>query len=190
MWYGGGDSISVGAKFAYKGSIGYATSPDGVTWTKFVDNPVLVAGSLGEWDEFQVIIPEVIYEGSTYHMWYNGLNNNFFPFRIGYAVDSTTITSVRELKSDIPTVFALEQNYPNPFNPTTKISFSIPKDDFVILKIYDMLGREVQTLVNEFQIANTYSVNFDASNLSNGVYFYRLQIGQDFVEAKKMLLIK
>ncbi len=190
MWYGGGDSSNVGTPFSYDGSIGYATSSDGVTWTKFVDNPVLVAGSLGTWEEFKVLIPEVIYEGSTYHMWYNGLNNNFFPFRIGYAVDSTTITSVRELKSDIPTVFALEQNYPNPFNPTTKISFSIPKDDFVILKIYDMLGREVQTLVNEFQEADTYSINFDASEFSSGIYFYKLQVGNNFVETKKMVFLR
>ena len=92
MWYGGGDSINVGTPFTYDGSIGYSSSPDGVTWTKFVDNPVLVAGSLGTWDEFKVLIPEVIYEDSTYHMWYNGLNNNSFPFRIGYAVDSRTTT--------------------------------------------------------------------------------------------------
>jgi len=105
------------------------------------------------------------------------------------SVETTTV-SVESSMDIAPKNFALSQNYPNPFNPSTIILYSISKSDFVTLIIYDILGREIQTLVNEFQIANTYSVNFDASNLSNGVYFYRLQIGQDFVEAKKMLLIK
>jgi len=105
------------------------------------------------------------------------------------SVEATTV-SVESSIDIAPKNFALSQNYPNPFNPSTIISYSISKSDFVTLTIYDIIGRKIQTLVGEFQKANTYSVNFDASKLSNGVYFYRLQIGRDFVETKKMLLIK
>ncbi len=85
--------------------------------------------------------------------------------------------------------YQLMQNYPNPFNPGTMISYSIPNSGFVTLKVYDMLGREVRTLVNEFQSAKTYSISFDAIDLSSGIYLYKLQAG-DFLEAKKMILIK
>jgi len=90
----------------------------------------------------------------------------------------------------VPRTSQLQQNYPNPFNSSTKIAYSIPNSYFVILKIYDMLGKEVQTLVNEFQNVGTYSYNLDASKLSSGIYFYSLQVGNDFVETKKMLLMK
>ncbi len=88
-----------------------------------------------------------------------------------------------------PATFALEQNYPNPFNPSTNISYSIPNNSFVTLKVYDMLGNEVATLVNEDKEAGNYQVTFDASALSNGVYFYRLQ-ANGFDITKKMILMK
>ncbi len=91
---------------------------------------------------------------------------------------------------DLPIKFTLFQNHPNPFNPRTTISYSIPISGFVELKIYTMLGREIQTVVNELQQAGSYSFDFDASNLSNGVYFYRLKMGNRFSETKKMLYIK
>ena len=94
-----------------------------------------------------------------------------------------------ESESGIVKSYQLMQNYPNPFNPETKISYSIPNQGFVTLKVYDMLGREVRTLVNEFQSAKTYTVGFDASDLSSGVYLYKLQSG-DFSASKKMILIK
>ncbi len=86
--------------------------------------------------------------------------------------------------------FELCQNYPNPFNPSTEISYSVPKSDFVALKIYDMLGREIQTLVSDFQKAGIYSVKFDARKLSSGIYFYRLQAGENLMKIKRMLLIR
>lgn len=89
----------------------------------------------------------------------------------------------------IPTKLVLEQNYPNPFNPTTSIKFSIPKQEFVNLKVYDILGKEITTLVNEVKSAGNYEVNFNASNLPSGTYFYRIQSG-NYVETKKMILIK
>ena len=81
------------------------------------------------------------------------------------------------------------QNYPNPFNPTTKVQFSIPGVQYVTLKIFDMLGREVETLVNEKLSPGTYSVDWNASTCSSGVYFYTLNTG-DFRETKRMVLVR
>jgi hypothetical protein len=88
-----------------------------------------------------------------------------------------------------PLTFQLEQNYPNPFNPSTKINYQIKQMDFVSLKVYDVLGNEVGTLVNENKVAGNYELNFDASSLSSGIYFYKLQAGS-FVETKKMILMR
>jgi len=85
--------------------------------------------------------------------------------------------------------FSLSQNYPNPFNPVTKINFALPKQGFVTLKIYDVLGREVRTLVNEIKSAGNFSVDFNASEFSSGVYFYRLE-SNEFSDIKRMLLVK
>ena len=89
----------------------------------------------------------------------------------------------------IPFAFSLEQNYPNPFNPVTSIQYSIGNTQFVTLKVYDVLGKEIATLVNEEKSAGNYEVNFDASNIPSGVYFYHLQ-SDSFVKTKKMVMIK
>ena len=88
-----------------------------------------------------------------------------------------------------PLAFQLEQNYPNPFNPSTKISYSIPQEGDVTLKIYDVLGNEVATLVNEEKPAGVYEVEFNAGNLSSGIYLYKLTAG-NFIQTRKMILIK
>ena len=85
--------------------------------------------------------------------------------------------------------YALEQNYPNPFNPNTTIRYQLPKDGFLTLKIYDILGNEITTLVNENKTKGRYEVNFNASSLASGVYLYKLQIG-DFINTKKMIFLK
>jgi Secretion system C-terminal sorting domain len=95
-----------------------------------------------------------------------------------------------ELNSVSSNEYKLDQNYPNPFNPSTLISYTIPDDGDVTIKIYDGLGREINTLVNKFHKAGVYSINFDASKLSSGVYFYRMEIGNKFNSVKKMILIK
>jgi len=106
-------------------------------------------------------------------------------------------SNIIEVDAGAPKVFALEQNYPNPFNPTTVISYQLPVASEVSLKVYDVLGREVMTLVNGRQEAGAYNFNFNASNLSSGVYFYRLQASatngassSNFVSTKKMMLVK
>ena len=92
-------------------------------------------------------------------------------------------------KENFPLDFDLSQNYPNPFNPTTKIEYSLPSKEYVILKIYDIMGNEISVLVNEQKEAGKYQTNFDASALTSGVYIYSLQAG-NFYQSHKMLLIK
>jgi Secretion system C-terminal sorting domain/Starch binding domain len=98
-------------------------------------------------------------------------------------------TGVKELNTSTPIKYTLEQNYPNPFNPSTKINFSLHNDEMVSLKIYNILGQVVVTLVNQQMKQGSYSYDFNASRLSSGVYFYRLQAGS-FTSVKKMLLLK
>ena len=98
-------------------------------------------------------------------------------------------TSVDNASSDIPDRFTLEQNYPNPFNPSTSIQYALGSMQYVSLKIYDVLGNEVATLVNEEKSAGDYEINYNALQLSSGIYFYKLQAGS-FVETKKMILTK
>ena len=92
-------------------------------------------------------------------------------------------------EQELPETFQLQQNYPNPFNPSTVISYSIAKAGNVTLKVYNMLGQEVATLVNGYQAANTYNVNFNASGLSSGVYLYELRTGSNVI-IEKMVLMK
>ena len=98
------------------------------------------------------------------------------------------LTSVKT-ESELPSDFSLEQNYPNPFNPSTTINFTIPKSSFVTLKLYDVLGNEVMTLVNSQKSAGNYDVTVNASNLPSGIYFYQLQTNS-FTQTKKMVLVR
>jgi len=108
----------------------------------------------------------------------------------GYVFRSSNkITDITKEKSSMPKNFTLSQNYPNPFNPITTIDYSIPKSSFVSLKVYDALGREVATLVNEEKSPGNYSVVLNASQLSSGIYYYRIRTGS-FTEVKKLCLIK
>jgi hypothetical protein len=86
-------------------------------------------------------------------------------------------------------MFSLRQNYPNPFNPATKISFSVPHSDIVQIKVYDLLGREIKTLLNEFKLPGTYEIEFNASGLASGIYFYRI-ISGSYSAVKKMILLR
>ncbi len=104
--------------------------------------------------------------------------------KIGWAADVEN-----NLLTQAPNNFNLLQNYPNPFNPSTTISYQLPKNGFVNLKIYDVLGREVSTLVNEYKSAGNYKLNFDASNLSSGVYIYTIQAGENS-NSRKMIVLK
>ncbi|HEX9614962.1 MAG TPA: T9SS type A sorting domain-containing protein [Bacteroidota bacterium] len=101
-----------------------------------------------------------------------------------------TTTDVRDTEPGVhPGEFSLEQNYPNPFNPITRISFSLKTSGFISLKVFDLLGREVATLVDGKVEAGTRTVEFDASGLSGGMYFYQLRAGA-FVQVRKMAVVK
>ncbi len=106
-------------------------------------------------------------------------------FNVGFQV----VLAAVETATNLPQKFQLQQNYPNPFNPTTVINFTIPKAGYVSLKVYNMLGQEVATLVDGYKAAQTYNINFDASNLSSGVYLYSVKFNNQ-VLSKKMILMK
>ena len=105
-----------------------------------------------------------------------------------YIIDG--ITGIKQLDSPIPQSFSLEQNYPNPFNSSTVISFRLPSKSSVLLKVFDIMGREVATLVNEELAAGNYSRQWSVSNISSGVYFYRLKTNTGYIQTKKLLLLK
>ena len=102
---------------------------------------------------------------------------------------SEMVTSVKKVSNDFPRQFSLNQNYPDPFNPTTTISFTIPSRSSVSLKIFDMLGREVATIVSGEMPAGTYSRQWNAAKMSSGIYFYRLVAGS-YTQTKKLVLLK
>ncbi|MBK7868346.1 MAG: T9SS type A sorting domain-containing protein [Ignavibacteriales bacterium] len=120
---------------------------------------------------------------------YKGLKDTIY-----FNVNGESITGILDdghnsTNSGIPDRYELFQSYPNPFNPTTTIKYSIPRVSFVNIRIYDILGREVKTLVNEEKLPGIYSIQFNGGNFTSGVYFYRLQAGS-FVETKKFILLK
>lgn len=122
------------------------------------------------------IVSDTLYAGTTVGVWKRPLSD-------------FGITDVRRAGNGVPEQYSLSQNYPNPFNPTTHLQFSISNFQFVTLKVYDLLGREAATLVNETKSPGAYEVNFDAKNLSSGVYLYQLRAGTH-VETRRMVLLK
>jgi len=104
------------------------------------------------------------------------------------AIPNAVILSAGE-SSEIPTSYSLSQNFPNPFNPETSIRYSIPIQSHVTIKIYDVLGREVTTLINEEKSVGNYEVKFNSTQFASGVYFYRLQ-ADDYTATKKMIVLK
>jgi hypothetical protein len=99
------------------------------------------------------------------------------------------VVAVEKVNSNIPSVFAMRQNYPNPFNPSTTIEYSIPKESFVELKVYDIIGNELTTLVSEYQPAGKFRAEFNAANLSSGIYIAKLT-ADAFTKSMKMTLLK
>jgi hypothetical protein len=99
-------------------------------------------------------------------------------------------TSVNYENNLVPKNYDLSQNFPNPFNPSTIIKYQVPQNSFVSLRVYNSLGQEIATLVNGMINAGTHDVQFNASNLSSGIYFYVITAGNSFVQTKKMIVIK
>ncbi|MGE5681421.1 MAG: T9SS type A sorting domain-containing protein [Bacillota bacterium] len=113
------------------------------------------------------------------------------PNGAGMSGTITAAANPTDVASDRSSLLAydLEQNYPNPFNPSTRISYSIPENNLVTLKVFNLLGEEVAILVNEFKSKGNYTIDFNAGGLSNGIYFYQLKAG-NYVSVRKMTLIK
>lgn len=140
----------------------------------------------GGWQNWNSYLVKDIYLTAGQHTLMTQFINGGFNFS---SMEFTlTTTDVKE-ENNIPLTFELEQNYPNPFNPGTTISWQSPISSWQTLKVYDVLGNEVATLVNEYKPAGNYEAIFDASNLPSGIYIYRIMAG-DFIQSKKMILIK
>jgi len=128
--------------------------------------------------------------GNTLYPGWTELGTNHSSLFLNASLWVAKLSGVTSISNNtIPVNFNLSQNYPNPFNPSTKINFSIPKSEFVTLKIYNSLGKEVNTLVSENMTAGNYEYTFSAGSLSSGIYFYTLTT-QDFTQTKPMTLIK
>ncbi|MBK8944080.1 MAG: T9SS type A sorting domain-containing protein [Ignavibacteriae bacterium] len=125
-------------------------------------------------------------------LWATSWNNWVPEYLLGCEIDGKkygqTISSIENDK-EIKTDFILYQNYPNPFNPSTKINFSIPTKSIITLKIFDILGNEIETLINQEKALGNYVIDFNAKHLSSGIYFYKLQV-ENFSQSKKFVLLK
>ena len=122
----------------------------------------------------------------------SSLNDNQLHQGSTWYLDSLTfgpLSDIRSESNEVPLMFNLYQNYPNPFNPSTKIKYSVPQTSQVQIKVYDVLGNEIETLVNKEKQTDTYEITWYAEGLPSGVYFYQLKAGS-FVETKKMMLMK
>ncbi len=179
-----GSVVYAGGAFAGVNSIGGqtrneiaaldATTGAATSWNPNLDNSVnSIALSFSN---------STVYFGGSFTRVSNYMSSNF-------AGITDSFTSVLQSKLIIPKEYSLSQNYPNPFNPSTIIYYQLPISSKVILRVYDLLGRKVATLVNKEQNAGNYNVKFNAGNLASGVYFYRLSVG-GFSQVKKLVLLK
>jgi hypothetical protein len=136
--------------------------------------------------QFVITAPAIDTVGA-YSIIFVGDNTSYEP--VGGAIVARIMTGVRNAVPTVPKSFNLYQSYPNPSNPSTIISYDLPQKEHVTLVIYDVLGRQVKNLVDNYQEPGKYKVTFNGSNLSSGIYFYRLQAGT-FTETKKLVLMK
>ncbi len=194
--YGGGTMYRFDAGSWKPGQIIVGGGSPSTAWTPASPNPAYVYTlSTNTWSALpNVPVPTLgAYTGSVKYS-----NTYKFVLAGGYSgsaiitntqVFADVITGIVPVGTEIPKDFSVSQNYPNPFNPVTKIDFALPKSGNVTMKVYNILGKEVATLVNETKNAGNYTVSFNASNLSSGMYFYKIE-ANGFTEVKKMMLVK
>lgn len=202
-----GNYIFNGSRSDVSSGVYYSTN-NGLNWIQSglnnqtvyslaVSGNILLAGT--KWNGVYVSFDT----GSTWMYWSEGLNFNKYIYALyvfnNYVFAGTDscvfrrplseLTGIMNIEERIPVKFSLYQNYPNPFNPSTTIEFALPKSSNVKLVVYDITGKEVEIQAYQQLQAGSYKVNFDGSNLSSSVYFYRL-ITNEFTETKKMVLVK
>jgi hypothetical protein len=149
-----------------------------------IDSSIVSATNAYAW-----FVPNSLKEGDGYKIKVSSISDTSLHSMSAASFSIDNPTGLENSNSTIPAEYSLRQNYPNPFNPSTTIEFSIPNRSMVTLKVYDLLGREVQTLVNEEKPVGNYRVNFNASNLASGVYFYRITAGS-FNMTRKLIVLK
>jgi hypothetical protein len=132
---------------------------------------------------------EINYYSFIDHPQVSGVNQLYYRLKQVDFDGTFSYSDIVNVSYDVPAEFVLSQNYPNPFNPSTRINYFVPQESFVSVKVYDFLGREVMTLVNETKATGSYEIVFDASNMPSGTYFYTMIAG-NFSATKKMILIK
>ncbi len=152
-------------------------------------SPIYPVGSGNGSGNFTITSGDVIVDEIRFQMWDANQTTLLLEFFIPVEYHFGLVTDIISSESQNPNNYSLSQNYPNPFNPTTTINYSLSTRNFVTLKVYDILGNELSTLINEEKPAGNYEVIFKASLLPSGVYFYKLQAGS-FIETRKMILIK
>lgn len=191
------------AKWALEDGFDYSriqiSTNSGSSWTTLAGKFTTVVSGQQSYDGIKYWVKERIslqsYIGQNvrfrfYHFTDNGVPGDGFYFDNFRVVDyKDTLTSITGIAGEVPDSYSLGQNYPNPFNPSTSIKFDIPKQSFVKIVIYDALGREVQSLVNNDLSPGRYSAEWNASAFPSGVYFYRIYAGQ-YSDIKKMILMK
>ncbi len=184
MWYAGRAGYTTPPQL-----VGYATSTDGITWKKFPDNPVI--SDRPNWG-FSYLTSAVLEFKGFYHLWFTSFpyENDGQRAEIGYA---RSVSDNAAIELEIPTRYFLSQNHPNPFNQATTLQYGLSEPAEVVLEIYDLLGRQVKTLVRRVEEAGFKSVVWDGTDefgrpVSAGVYLYRIQAG-DFVQTRKMVLL-
>ncbi|MGD8777888.1 MAG: discoidin domain-containing protein [Ignavibacteria bacterium] len=153
------------------------------TWSTTVDKTDNGSSSQTQQDIFDaesVRYVRIVVTGLPDDVW-----ASFYEFKVFVSSDVTDI----EEENALPTDYKSYQNYPNPFNPSTVIKYELPENTHVTLKIYDIIGRKVKTLVDQFQNAGYYSIKFDAENFASGVYIYCFQ-ANDYINVKKMIFLK
>jgi len=158
------------------------TSKDSINWEPAIEG---IWSENFEWTETELDSTE------TRYMKLLLLESNQGPFASIWEVEmygTDKATSIETI-TEVPKTFELTQNYPNPFNPSTKIRYSVPQISNVTIKVFDILGNEIETLVNQENPAGTYEITWNAENLPSGVYFYQLRAG-NFIEMKKMILLR
>ncbi|MDF1610640.1 spherulation-specific family 4 protein [Stygiobacter electus] len=191
------DSASIGADFMLENNNFFKyTGTGGTNWSWAGFSGMQKADSLGR-TEISIPLNTLSNNSFINVKFFIQINQAVSPYTLiatapenyhtSYYTISKLLTKVDEVQ--LPSGFQLNQNYPNPFNPTTQISYSIPKSGIVNLRVYNIIGKEVAELINEYQNSGTYQITFNAQDLPSGVYFYQLKTG-DYISSKKMLLIK